>query len=763
MSGGGGAGEVVCSGWLRKSPPEKKLRRYAWKKRWFVLRSGRLSGDPDVLEYYKSEGSRKPLRIIDLNLCEQVDAGLSFDRKEFLHSFIFDVRTLDRTFYLVADSEEEMNRWVQCICSVCGFNPHDDDQVKINSVAVGSGPLRRTSATGGAAVSQQPLLSEGGAVTSPPPPYALPTTGGGHGEPEVPRQDGTSGDGQEYFLLAECVTPSSSAEGSSTRSTAPAPRADEYLLLGDCGANRSPADPSPVCDTDLNHNAPPPVTSKGVMNGVVPPAYDLAPGPLCPPLPPPPLHRGRSAGGGRGPLGSHLQLPPQLLHEQRAAHLRHPPVGPHLVLALPGPLRLPLRRRADHSVRLRGRRLPHLAVGRPRAAARRGDAPAAAPQAERRHAGRGEGRRDGNGGGGGGGAGVYSYPRSQSESDGGLYLVPPPTVARRSNTISSLDGAKAARDSYRLDSYDYPRTTVSDVGHSLESVGDGYSSYMRKKSLQGGSESDLEQNYVAMVPSPGHEIDSPVTSDTNYIPMSPAHVEGLSPPTSQGGPPPTAAATVAAPAPGSGPSVVPPPPAAPRRGSNGGPPRRAVVPAEVQLPPPVNRNLKPDRKGGDRKGAKPPPLVIKPVDDIDGLMQAPVRSPLTKTYGPQKGPSFRYSRRPDSVHSTASSSGSEEADPPYIPMKNQPASASPTQTASNAGSPMPPGARDCVEYLKLDLPGSPASTKQKSAAPSPALTEEKVDYVTVDKEKTLALQNTKEAWQDKRQISENDVPSKGTK
>ena len=67
MSGGG---EVVCSGWLRKSPPEKKLRRYAWKKRWFVLRSGRMSGDPDVLEYYKNDHSKKPLRVINLNFCE---------------------------------------------------------------------------------------------------------------------------------------------------------------------------------------------------------------------------------------------------------------------------------------------------------------------------------------------------------------------------------------------------------------------------------------------------------------------------------------------------------------------------------------------------------------------------------------------------------------------------------------------------------------------------------------------------------------------
>lgn len=44
----------------------------AWKKRWFVLRSGRLTGDPDVLEYYKNDHAKKPIRVIDLNLCEQV-------------------------------------------------------------------------------------------------------------------------------------------------------------------------------------------------------------------------------------------------------------------------------------------------------------------------------------------------------------------------------------------------------------------------------------------------------------------------------------------------------------------------------------------------------------------------------------------------------------------------------------------------------------------------------------------------------------------
>ncbi|EDL10884.1 growth factor receptor bound protein 2-associated protein 1, isoform CRA_a [Mus musculus] len=123
MSGG----EVVCSGWLRKSPPEKKLKRYAWKRRWFVLRSGRLTGDPDVLEYYKNDHAKKPIRIIDLNLCQQVDAGLTFNKKEFENSYIFDINTIDRIFYLVADSEEDMNKWVRCICDICGFNPTEED------------------------------------------------------------------------------------------------------------------------------------------------------------------------------------------------------------------------------------------------------------------------------------------------------------------------------------------------------------------------------------------------------------------------------------------------------------------------------------------------------------------------------------------------------------------------------------------------------------------------------------------------------------
>lgn len=39
-----------------------------------MLRSGRLSGEPDVLQYFKSQQTRRPIRTINLSLCEQVAA-----------------------------------------------------------------------------------------------------------------------------------------------------------------------------------------------------------------------------------------------------------------------------------------------------------------------------------------------------------------------------------------------------------------------------------------------------------------------------------------------------------------------------------------------------------------------------------------------------------------------------------------------------------------------------------------------------------------
>ncbi|XP_056665508.1 GRB2-associated-binding protein 3 isoform X2 [Monodelphis domestica] len=116
------AGDVVCTGWLVKSPPERKLKRYAWRKRWFVLRHGRMSGNPDVLEYYRSDHSKKPIRVIDLSEGEvRKYAGPDFIRREFQNDFVFVVKTVYRTFYLVAKTEEEMHVWVHNISQICNF------------------------------------------------------------------------------------------------------------------------------------------------------------------------------------------------------------------------------------------------------------------------------------------------------------------------------------------------------------------------------------------------------------------------------------------------------------------------------------------------------------------------------------------------------------------------------------------------------------------------------------------------------------------
>ncbi|XP_041808266.1 GRB2-associated-binding protein 3 [Chelmon rostratus] len=121
------AGDVVCAGWLIKSPPEKKLKRFAWRKRWFVLRRGRMSGNPDVLEYYQSKNSKKPIRIIDLKECEvEMLNGQLRVKRDFHGKHLFVVKTSSRVFYLVAKTEEEMNSWINSISQICQFGSLED-------------------------------------------------------------------------------------------------------------------------------------------------------------------------------------------------------------------------------------------------------------------------------------------------------------------------------------------------------------------------------------------------------------------------------------------------------------------------------------------------------------------------------------------------------------------------------------------------------------------------------------------------------------
>jgi hypothetical protein len=57
----------------------------------------------------------------------QVDAGLRFENRKQKYQHMFDVKTPKRVYYLVAESEEDMNKWVEYVCHVCGLKAYKDE------------------------------------------------------------------------------------------------------------------------------------------------------------------------------------------------------------------------------------------------------------------------------------------------------------------------------------------------------------------------------------------------------------------------------------------------------------------------------------------------------------------------------------------------------------------------------------------------------------------------------------------------------------
>lgn len=237
---------------------------------------------------------------------------------------------------------------------------------------------------------------------------------------------------------------------------------------------------------------------------------------------------------------------------------------------------------------------------------------------------------------------------------------------------------------------------------------------------------DLEDNYVPMNPGSSSQFISEKLNDdaqSVYIPMSPGphHFDFLG----------FSSATLPA-----------------RKGSTASLCQRPTRVSDIQ-PPPVNRNLKPDRK------AKPTPLDLRATTIIDEL---PFKSPVTKSWCRQthslKSGSSQYCRPVSTQSITSTSSGDSEEN--YVAMQN-PVSASPGTSGTN--SPAQKKSTGSVDYLALDFqPVSPSPHRKPST--SSVASDEKVDYVQVDKEKTQALQNTMQEWTDVRQSSE---PAKSAK
>ncbi|XP_039551996.1 GRB2-associated-binding protein 1 isoform X2 [Passer montanus] len=731
MSGG----EVVCSGWLRKSPPEKKLKRYAWKRRWFVLRSGRLTGDPDVLEYYKNDHAKKPIRIIDLNLCQQVDAGLTFNKKEFENSYIFDINTIDRVFYLVADSEEEMNKWVRCICDICGFNPTDEDAVKPSVSSL------QPSAELPLPINTSPPSMQ--AESSLPSPYRL---------INVPPLESSSGqeDPQDYLLLINCQ--SKKPEPMNQESPFVSEEGQEYLLLEDFESKKIPlqslADSakSSSSETDCNDNLPshknPAVSgSKHAVNGFFPQqgVYDSPSSRSALTLVDSSLYnlprsysqdvlpKAASPSGTDGEGEQHVFTTPSATSLD--AQMRHISISYDIPPTPGGTYQIP-------------RTFPEGTLSQTAKLETIPDIPPPRPPKPHQTADRSP-------------VETCSISRTASDTDSS-YCIPAAGVPpSRSNTISTGDLNVFRKEISSQDCYDIPRTFPNDRSNSLE----GFHNHFKNRSmLTMGSVSseELDENYVPMNPnSPPRQHSSSFTEpiqETNYVPMIPG--------------------TFDFPLFG---KQVPPPAHMGFRSSPKTPPRRSVPAAECE-PPPVDRNLKPDRKGqspkilrpkphglertdsqtiGDfttRRKAKPAPLEIKPLPEWEEL-QAPVRSPITRS----------FAREEESFYCTV----------PITPVKREGSGWERTEenlfgsnSLDGGSSPMvkPKGDKQ-VEYLDLDLDSGKSTPprKKKNSGSGSSVADERVDYVVVDQQKTLALKSTREAWTDGRQSTESETPTKSVK
>ena len=88
-----------------------------WQKRYFVLHTNKK------LHYYKNDKEKRPVKDpINLALCKTVESHLA--NQKFKN--VFSVVTDQRTYFLVADTQFEMENWVEKICNVCGFTRTDN-------------------------------------------------------------------------------------------------------------------------------------------------------------------------------------------------------------------------------------------------------------------------------------------------------------------------------------------------------------------------------------------------------------------------------------------------------------------------------------------------------------------------------------------------------------------------------------------------------------------------------------------------------------
>jgi len=233
----GEGNEVLHQGWLTKSPPletrkqlfNQSLITPKWRRRWFVLRQGAMPGQ-FLLHYYTDPLARKLKGVIDLDQCEQVDTGLTYQSGRVSYKFMFDIKTPKRVYYLAADCEADMTAWVDWVCQVCGlrtFATEEDAEAReVGALTVGG---RLPPIENELVVSRQPVHSSGdhpAATISSPYMHLSECFTGGHPPPPL------SG-GHPPPPLASAAAPPPISRHSPDYQNSPVDLPDTSLTCGD--------------------------------------------------------------------------------------------------------------------------------------------------------------------------------------------------------------------------------------------------------------------------------------------------------------------------------------------------------------------------------------------------------------------------------------------------------------------------------------------------------------------------------------------------
>ncbi|NXQ31412.1 PKHA2 protein, partial [Alaudala cheleensis] len=101
-----GAPGVLCPARAQQFP--SRFQRKSWKRRYFVL-------DEFSISYYKCEQDKEPLRSILLKDVCKTHECLVKSGDLLMRDNLFEIITTSRTFYIQADSPEDMHSWIRAI------------------------------------------------------------------------------------------------------------------------------------------------------------------------------------------------------------------------------------------------------------------------------------------------------------------------------------------------------------------------------------------------------------------------------------------------------------------------------------------------------------------------------------------------------------------------------------------------------------------------------------------------------------------------